>query len=114
MAREGAPARPQAANRLALVDRSLVLLPNLQLANIVWPLCGAMRDTGMKTQLDAEWGTLTRAERVQRYRQFAQEAHNLALSAAPPSKERHADLARQWELLADAIEKELDQRTRAA
>jgi hypothetical protein len=68
----------------------------------------------MKTQLHAEWGNLTKAERVQKYRQFAQEAHNLALTAAPPHKERHADMARQWELLADAIEKELDQRMRAA
>ena len=68
----------------------------------------------MRTQLHAEWGNLTKAERVQRYRQFAQEAHNLALSAAPPHKERHGDLARQWELLADAIENEANQRTRAA
>jgi len=68
----------------------------------------------MKTQLHAEWGNLTKTERVQKYRQFAQEAHNLALSAAPPSKERHADLARQWELLADAIENEANQQARAA
>jgi hypothetical protein len=68
----------------------------------------------MKTQLHAEWGKLTKAERVQRYRQFAQESHNLALTAAPPHKERHADMARQWELLADAIENEASQRTRAA
>jgi hypothetical protein len=64
--------------------------------------------------LHAEWDKLTKVERVQRYRLFAEEARNLSLSAAPPYRERHADLARQWELLAEEVEKESNQHTRAA
>jgi hypothetical protein len=64
----------------------------------------------MGTRLDAEWGKLTKAERVQRYRLFAEEARKLSLSAASPHREHYADLASRWEQFAEAIERETNQR----
>jgi len=64
----------------------------------------------MGTRLDTEWGNLTKAERVQRYHQFAQEARKLSLSATSPHCESYADLASRWEQFAEAIERETNQR----
>ena len=56
----------------------------------------------------AEWLGLTNAERVKRCRQLAVEARKLSRSASL-HKERFANLAFEWEMLAEAIEREPDQ-----
>ena len=63
----------------------------------------------MGTRLDAGWSNLTNAERIQRYRLFAEEARELSLSAASPHRERYADYANRWELLAEVTERKTNQ-----
>ena len=64
-------------------------------------------ELGMYYQFNTEeWGRMGSAERVQRCRLFAHEAHALAASADPNMERPYLDIAHDWEKLAEDIEAE--------
>ena len=54
----------------------------------------------------AEWLGLSNRERAKRCRQLAEELRKLSLNGEPSLQGTHVEIARQWELLAEALERE--------
>jgi hypothetical protein len=66
-------------------------------------------DLFMENGSDAlDWDLLPKSARIQRFRHFAEDARNQWRNAAPPQWDGYANLARHWDLLAEAMEREAE------